>query len=254
MADIGRLDVIEDRLVGIASFSDYPPEASKEKPRVGGIINVDVEKIYLLKPDLLLSPPGVMAGEKLSRLGVRCEFVPNKTLDDIASSFSIIGRLVDRADGGRSLENKSRASIDEARRRVRSDEPVRVLVVIGYTPLWVAGGYGFLNELVEAAGGQNVAARVDKDFYAIDMESVIAARPQVIVDLTLEDVTEEKRWQRSNAFWSRFRSGRVLKDARVVFVKSDLLTIPGPRLIEGLAALEKLLHPAEEPAGGAGDE
>ena len=95
----------QDRLVGIAKFSDYPPQAMKEKTIVGGILDVDKERIVALRPDILISPPGAMAGEKLSRLGVEVAFVPDKTLDSVAKSFVTIGRLVGReAAGARARE------------------------------------------------------------------------------------------------------------------------------------------------------
>lgn len=232
----------EDRLVGIAQFSDYPPQAMKEKPVVGGILNVDTEKILALKPDLILTPPGAMASEKLCRLGVRIQYTPDKTLDDITSSFVTIGNVVGKPLEGQELAKRFKAGVAAARERNSHKQPVRALLVIGYEPLWVAGDYGALNELLEAAGGINAAGAVKKDFYAADIETVIAARPEVIVDLTLKATDPPSRRDAAKAFWSRFPSVPAVKNNRIEFIDVDLLTIPGPRLLEGLIGLEAALH------------
>ena len=121
-----------------------------------------------------------MAAEKLTRLGIEVKFIPNKTLSDIERSFEMIGAVVGKAAEGRAMAERFGAAIAAARERRRGKAPVRALVVIGYEPVYVAGGWGFLNELLEAAGGANAAGKVQKDFYAADVEGVIAARPEVI--------------------------------------------------------------------------
>ncbi len=234
----------ENRLAAIASYSDYPPEAAAQKPTVGGILDMDTEKILSLRPDLILSPPGAMASEKLPRLGADVVFLPDETLSDIEKSFVEIGKLVGRTDEGETLARDFSSAVEAARERAKDESPVSVLVVIGYEPLWVAGGFGFLNELVSAAGGSNVAGKIGKDFYQVDFETVLASKPQVVIDLTLEKDTPERR-ESVRAFWSRYPTIPAVADNRIEFVESDFLTIPGPRLVDGLAALEKILRPKE---------
>jgi iron complex transport system substrate-binding protein len=232
----------QGRLVGIAQFSDYPPQAMKEKPVVGGILNVDTERILALRPDLILTPPGAMASEKLDRLGVKIQYTPDKTLDDITSSFVTIGEVVGRLAEGQELANRFKSAVAAARERNSRKEPIKTLLVIGYEPLWVAGGYGALDELLAAAGGMNAAGGVKKDFYAADIETVVVAKPEVIVDLTLRSTDPQARRDAIKAFWSRFGSVPAVKNGRIEFIDIDLLTIPGPRLLDGLTALEDALQ------------
>jgi iron complex transport system substrate-binding protein len=247
----------EDRLVGISSFSDYPPRARAEKPAVGGVVNLDVEKIISLSSDLVLSDPSVMASEKLAALGVKAEFIPNDTLADVENSFTRIGELVGKAAAGKALANRLAKAVESARKASAGRPRPRVLAVIGYEPLWVAGGYGFLNELIAAAGGDNAAGAVKKDFYAADFERILVARPEVILDLTLEAPPTAAEREKALAFWRRAGSIPAVSNGRVEFVESDLLTIPGPRLIDGLGRIQRALGivpkepPAAAPAGGA---
>ena len=232
----------QDRLAGIASFSDFPPEAEKEKPTVGGILNIDSEKVLSLKPDLIISPPGAIASEKLPQFGADVKFLPDKTLADVRNSFVEIGRLIGKPAEGARLAEALRVAVAAAAKRSAGHPRVGVLVVIGYEPMWVAGGYGVVNELIEAAGGKNVAGKVEKDFYQIDFESVLQSAPEVIVDVTLHaPITAEKRAPVAS-FWRRFGTVPAVKNGAIEFLDTDLLTIPGPRLIDGLAALEEALH------------
>jgi iron complex transport system substrate-binding protein len=244
----------QGRLVGISSYSDYPAGAKREKATIGGIVNLDIERIISLNPDLILSNPSVAAGEKLSALEIPMEFLPDETLADIEKSFDRIGELVGRDDEGRALAEKLRGAVVAAQERSEGVAKVRVLAVIGYEPLWVAGGAGYLNELIEAAGGENVAGGIAKDFYAIDFERVLAEPPEVIVDLTLEGAPSEARRAVVLSFWERFKTIPAVANNRIAFVESDLLTIPGPRLVKGLEALEGALRPVRTAAETKGTE
>lgn len=238
-----------DRLVGVSSFSDFPPQARREKPAVGGVVTLDIEKILSLRPDLVISNPSAMVTRKLGALGLNVEQVPDETLEDVAKSYIRIGELVGKAEEGRAMAQRLRSAVAAAREHLRARGEVPALVVIGYEPLWVAGGTGFLNEILEAAGGRNVAGAIERDFYAIDFERVIAAAPGCIIDVTIEDAGDQKARAKVLAFWKRFESIPAAASGRVEFIDSDLLTVPGPRLVEGVAALEKALHGADVDCG-----
>lgn len=243
-----------ERLVGVSSFADFPPQARREKPAVGGVVNPDIEKLLSLRPDLIISNPSAMVTSKLGALGLNIEQIPDETLDDVARSFARIGELVGEAEGGRAMARRLITAVAAAREHSQERGEVSALVVIGYEPLWVAGGTGFLNEILEAAGGRNVAGAIEKDFYAIDFERVIAEGPECIIDLTLEDATDCEAQAKVMAFWRRFESIPAAASGRVEFIDSDLLTVPGPRLVDGVAAIEKALHGAEVDCGCCVDE
>ena len=201
-----------------------------------------------LKPDVILSNPSVMASEKLGPLGFKLVFLPNQTLEQIAASFVSVGEYAGRVEAGKVLAARFTENVSAAKQRSRERASLKAVAVIGYEPLWVAGGAGFLNELLEAAGLTNAAGTVKKDFYAADFERVLAAAPEIIVDLTLEGTGDEAARKKVAAFWDRFRSIPAVKAGRIEFVDSDLLTIPGPRLVEGLAALESIARSARPEA------
>lgn len=247
----------EDSLVGISRFSDYPPEAREAKPSVGGVVDIDVEKVIAIEPDVIISNASVMAEEKLGALGYKLVFLPVRTLDEITASFNAVGEQTGRPDAAGALSERFEGAVAAARERTLRRTPVKVLAVIGYEPLWVAGGAGFLNELFTASGFTNSAGAVEKDFYAASIETILASRPDVIIDLTLEDPQDAAGRKRIEAFWSRFESMPAVRNNRVEFVASDLLTIPGPRLVKGLKALEDIhdsvAPPTEKEAASDGE-
>lgn len=236
----------EERLVGVSAYADYPPRAKVEKPTVGGILNMDIERIVSLKPDIILGNESVTARDKLAPLGLRLEEIPDETIEDIGKSFERIGALVGKAPEGRKLKERLTKAVAEAAARVKDRPRVKALVVIGHEPLWVAGGYGFVNELLEAAGGENAAGTIKKDFYGIDAERVLSGDPDVIVDLTLEDSSDARARSAALSFWKRFGGLSAVERGRVEFVETDLLTLPGPRLARGVAALQEALFAEKE--------
>lgn len=235
----------QDRLVGISAYADYPPQAKRDKVSIGGIVNLDVERLISLESDLVISAPSVSAREKLVGLGIRFEFIPDDTLKDVQNSFRRVGELVGKSEAGKALAEKLVKAVDAAAKRSSRRPKVKCLAVIGYEPMWVVGGVGFLHELIEAAGGENVAGSIKKDFYGIDLERVLAARPDVILDITYEKSSAKAHEKKVRALWRKFPGIPAVKNGRIEFVESDLLTIPGPRLVEGLKALERALGAAE---------
>ncbi len=240
----------EDRLVGIGSYADYPPQARREKPTVGGIVNPDIERIVSLAPDIIISNISAMARTHFSRLDLNHTEVPDTSLDDILASFVRIGEIAGRTDEGHAMARRLAAAVEQARSRLAERRKISTLVVIGYEPLWVVGGSGYLDELLRAAGGTNAAGAIKRDFYAIDFERVIASAPECIIDLTLKDAGDERGRAMVLAFWNRFRSIPAVAAGRIEFVDTDLLTIPGPRLQQGIERLQAALHGPDDNAGG----
>ena len=230
----------EDRLAAINDFTEYPPQAKKEKPSIGGLINVDIEKVITLECDLILSPVSAMAKDRLSGLSVPLLCIPNKTIEEIRKSFIRVGELVGKKEEGEALA-KQFAELTR-RKEAEKDAPKgkKTLILIGYEPLWVAGGEGFLNEFIEICGGENAAGGIKKEFYAMDFESVLAAKPEIIIDISLSRTDDEDGRVRGESFWEKWPNIPAVRDGRIEFIERDLLTIPGPRVVKGLEAMKKL--------------
>lgn len=219
-----------ERLVGVTRFDDDPRVA--KLPRVGGYNDPEPETVLGLKPDLVLAEPAPQNRgpiEVLARLGVPVETFRSATIAEIESTIEGVAGLLGVPGKGEAL----RASLEDARvatqKAVRGRPRVRAMLVFGLDPLVVAGKTGFAGELLEAAGGENVAGG-PQPYVRMSAETAVLARPEVIV---LCGVTAPQ--------------GRPvlpgLEKVRVATLRSSALLHPGPRLPEALADLAAALRP-----------
>ncbi len=135
-----------------------------------------------------------------------------------------------------------RGELAREQARVASLPRPRVLFCLQVEPLLAAGHGSYPGDLVELAGGENIVPASAGPYPALSLESVIAARPDVIIQ-SLMDTKEGATGDASlRAYWSRFASIPAVQAGRVHTVAGDLVLRPGPRVAEGVAALVPLLH------------
>ncbi|MBE3576383.1 MAG: cobalamin-binding protein [Limnochordales bacterium] len=228
-----------ERVVGVSAWSDYPPEAA-EKPVVGDAFALNREKILALKPDLILADQNLQpqAADDLRRLGLPVFVIAPKTLQEVLDAISTLGQLTGARQAAEHLVHTLQSRIEAVRSRtasLRVDQRPRVFVEIWNDPLMTAGPGSFIDELITLAGGVNVAAGMGQAWPQVNPEWVLARNPQVII-LTLRNKSEvlaRPGWNLLEAV----RTGRVFE------VVPDPLVRTGPRLVDGLEQLARLLHP-----------
>ena len=229
-----------DQVVGVTDYCNAPQEALN-KQRVGGMTNPSIEGIIALQPDLIIvSMEGNLREDydRLVRLG-SAVFVTNpRTLDGIYHSLQQLGTLTGRTAEAAQLTSSLMAREDSIRARVTGPK-VRTLFVVSFHPLIVVGRNTFLNQLLEAAGAQNLAASIPATYPTYSREELAAQDPEAI--LVMADLLRDPR-QLPELFpeWKRLRA---VRENRVVRVDADLVSRPGPRAVDGLATLHSLLHP-----------
>jgi iron complex transport system substrate-binding protein len=148
-----------------------------------------------------------------------------------------VGVLLGRQARAESLVAAMRARLDSLPEF--ADTP-RVYIEISGTPLVTAGLGTFINELISRAGGRNVFAAALQEYPTVDPEAVLKADPQAILllhpDMRAADMRQRVGWQRVSAV----RDGRIYDD-----LDEDLFFRPGPRVVEGIVVLARLLHPGK---------
>jgi len=230
-----------DRVVGVTSYCDWPPEA-RSKPKVGGYVNPSVEAIVDLSPDLVLVSPN--AGNRESALavrdaGLRVEVLPAETLAETFDAIEGVGRLCGVEREADALAASLRARLDAVAARVGTAPRVRTLFCIQLEPIVAAGPGTLPGELLEIAGGENV---VGSDRYPrLGIETVVAAAPEVILQSRMDD--GDRSVGDETAFWSRWPTIPAVANGRVRVVPGDLTLRPGPRVVEGAERLAAILHP-----------
>ncbi|HUI10739.1 MAG TPA: cobalamin-binding protein [Bacteroidota bacterium] len=228
------------RLAGVTDFCNYPPEAAA-RTHVGGMINPSLEAIVALRPDLIvLSMEGNMRADfdRLTTLGAPVFVTNPRTLDGIYLSLEELGTLAGTADSARALVRKLRARESAARDAVKGMPPVRVIAIVSLSPLICVGAHTFIDELLTAAGGTNIARRGSGTYPAYSREQVIADDPEAIIvmsDALAAGASLEK-------VFPEWASLAALKQHRVFRLDGDMLARPGPRAIDALELLVHYLH------------
>lgn len=234
----------EDRIVAVDQWSDFPP-AAKAKPRVAPF-NPSLEQVVRFSPDLILSTHG--GAEPLlplERHGIRVMIFAPRTLDDIYRNILLIGRIVNAEGRAEGLVRAMRQRVAAVVAKVRDAPRPKVFIEFdGSDPSrpFTAGPGSFIDVLVQLAGGANIAARSRAAWPQFSLEELIRADPDLII---LSDAIAPMNPQTPELVarrpgWSHLRA---VRRGTIFPIDSDLISRPGPRIVEGLELLARLLHP-----------
>ena len=235
-----------DRVVAIGSFDHYPPEAER-LPRVGALIDPNVERILTLRPDLVVVY-GTQADliSQLDRAHIPFYSYTHRGLTDIATTIRALGARVGVDANANALADRLERRLADIRARVARSPRPRTLLVFGREPgslrnIDASGGDGFLHDMLETAGGTDVLADVHRQSVMMSTEMVLTRRPDVIVEL---------RYARGDAVsdadmraWDALASVPAVRNRRVYLLQGEEFVVPGPRVTLATERLARILHP-----------
>jgi iron complex transport system substrate-binding protein len=230
-----------DRLVGRSRFCDWPPEA-KALPVVGGFIDVDLEAILQLGPDLVVGSPGPASARLAAQLGARGIATWFPEVDSFVDIDAMILGLGSRT---RHLADAKGVSdrVDEQTRAVElsvAGEPApRVLMVLGTGPVVAAGPKDFVDEMTRRARATNVLG-AGGPWQTLGLEQIIELDPDVVVDISVADTGGPTVITAQAPGWADVRA---VREGHVVSIADGRVLRPGPRVAQGLATLARALHP-----------
>lgn len=217
-------------LVGTVEYSDFPA-AARDLPRVGDGWQVDVERVLALRPDLVLAwstgtPQGTI--EKLQSVGLRVESVQTQRLADVPAALRRLGALAGSPREAEEAATRFETEIERLRVRYAEARDVSVFIEIDDQPLFTVGGHHVISEAVTLCGGRNIFADLRQVAPTVDLESVLARDPQVIVstdDTIADPAAEWRRWPRLTA----------VQAGAIYSLPADLVARATPRLAQGVA-------------------
>jgi iron complex transport system substrate-binding protein len=235
-----------EQVVGRDSFSNYPPEAGSIQDVGGSMGNYSMETIASLQPDLVIAaeintPEQVKA---LEDLGLTVYYLANPTtLDKIYDLVTTVGTLSGHNDEAETLNTSLRARVQAVEETIAKaeDRPLVFYELDGTdaSKPWTPGPGSFMDELIRAAGGENAAAGLTSAWAQISIEELLVQDPDFILlgdaiwGVTPEQVTARAGWEGLTA----------IKEGRIYPFNDDLVSRPGPRLVDGLEELARLIHP-----------
>ncbi|WP_347246177.1 cobalamin-binding protein, partial [Thermogutta sp.] len=239
-----------DRVVAVTDFCEYPPEV-RNLPRIGGYINPNLEAVLRLRPDLVVAPAGAEdLPTKLQAMGLHVLTVDHRSIDGVFDSLSILGKALGVEHRAEELAATWRKRLDSIAQRCRGQPRPRVLVVVDrpletsrLQNLCAAGSDGFLNKLVELAGGENVLGNSAVAFPIISAETVLRLNPEVIIEIQAgKEIPDDHRveWL---AAWEEVKEVAAVQNRRVYLLGKDVPVVPGPRMINLAEILARCIHP-----------
>ncbi len=231
---------LRDRLAGVTRLDDAPEV--RALPRVGGFLDPNPEAVLALSPDLVLwvTDGGALAAVRriaeLSRPSARpfpILAIPIVTVADVLATPRLVGDALGEPAAGERLSGALAAEVEAVRRRAAGVVKRRVLFVVGREPLVVAGPSSFPDELLRICGAVNVV-RGSRPWPVYPLEKAVVDDPEIVVDAAPLEPREGIE---------RLAAIPAVRRGAVVRLDSDDLIRPGPRMIRGLDALFRALHP-----------
>lgn len=231
-----------DRVVGVTRFSSYPAEAA-QKPKVGTYINLNLEKIISLRPDLVI---GTVDGnekgtvEMIEEAGISVFLVEPRNVKQVVESVATLGRLCGVAEKGQALSRGLQERVERVFQKTAPREKPLVFLQINLRPIMTVSKSTYHHDLLRLAGGINMTRNEPLNYPRISLEEVLRRKPEVILISSME---RTGRFEAARREWMKWPSIPAVRNNRIYLIDSDLIDRPSPRIVSGLEAMARAIHP-----------
>ena len=232
---------LEEQVVGVTEFCDFPAAATA-KPKIG-YANPNLESLIALRPDMIVAPSefhraNVLA--KLDELKIPVFLLEATSLENIFSHIHQLGRIFDRSPAAHALTQSMRQRMAEITGRAENLPRTRVLYVINSQPLITVGPGSYIHQMIGLVGGINIASGASSAYPRLTMETVLKEDPEILIFPrgSVETVPRSEQQE-----WRRWTTLTAVQQNRLREVSANALNRPGPRVMEGLEDLARVIHP-----------
>jgi iron complex transport system substrate-binding protein len=206
-------------------------------------VNINLEAVLALRPELVLgtvdgNPEAVV--RRLEQLGVPIYLSDARNLNGIRADIRELGRLFEVEQRAGALLERMDAGIEAVRRAVAGRARPSVLFLFESEPISTAGGGTFSDELVRIAGGRSITADQSRQYLQLSIEAVLAAGPEVLILSSMDPARDHARLLDG---WKRWTTLPAVAARRLYVVDADWVSRPSQRIVLGLEALARCLHP-----------
>ncbi len=226
-----------DRVIGVSAYCNYPAEV-KNKEKIGDYANPSLEKIVSLKPDLVVGDFfHSELGQRLAGMGIPTLLLNCQSVSDVFDAIRLVGKATGDTRAAETVCSQMESRVLAVRKKVETipeKSRPKVFHEMWHEPLMTSGPGTIMDDLIRLAGGINVAADAKTMYPEYSLEALIAKNPDVIVYTDHYDQGQLK------AKGSRIKA---VKEGRVYLLTDDLVSRPGPRIVDGLEELARKLHP-----------
>ncbi len=226
-----------EKVVGVTEHCYYPEEAM-EKEKIGDF-TINIEKVITLDPDLVFaSRRQDEYVDNLTEFGYTCLLLAPKSLEETMDSIRMVGKATNTYEKSLEITEEMSRELNEIQdytQGLKEEEKPTVFILIDTEQLYSTGKNTFLNHMIQAAGGINIAGDIENDWPVLSEEMIFEEDPDYIFCTfpVKDEVIARENWQELTA----------VKNNQVYNVDNDMVSRPGPRVIRGLRQLFDILHP-----------
>ncbi len=237
---------LSNKVVGVTSYCNYPEVATKI-PKVSDTLHPNLEMIISLKPDLVLVTTASQLEQftaKMSELGIAVFVIKSDSVKGVLSSIELLGKITNKEQIAKNLIDSLNARLEKVKQQHSNQiAKPKVFFIVGTEPLITVGRKAFVTDVINLAGGQSISEDVETEWPAYSIETAISRAPEIILSPgshSTENEPSKLTLPKGLEITPAARTGKIYK------IDGDLLLRPGPRIIDGLEQIAKLLYPEEK--------
>jgi iron complex transport system substrate-binding protein len=235
-------------VVGVSSYDHFPPDV-ETLPRLGALVDPDFERILTLRPDLVVvygSQDDLV--RRLDAAHIASFPYQNGGLDNVTATIRRLGDRLGRTADAQRLAARIESGLDRVRQAVAGRPRPRTALIFGreggsLRGLYASGGVGFLHDLVELAGGDDVFGDVRRENLQVSTEMLLARAPDVVIEIHTSEGWTPARLAEERHVWDALPALPAVRTGRVYLLADNSLSIPGPRVVDIAERFARLLHP-----------
>ena len=231
-----------EEIVGVTMFSDYP-EAAGSKPKVGSFVNVSLEKVASLNPDLII---GTADGnkkeivEQLEQIGFPVYVINPGSFEEILETILNIGTITGREKQAEEMIRNLQERINVVVSLTKDLKRPSVFFQVGINPVVTVGRNTLQDKLIELAGGVNIYDDVMTRYPRCGIEEVVIRRPDIII---VSSMKRGENFKRIRNEWMRWEDIPAVRNDRIYIIESNLTDHSSPRIVDGLEKIVRIIHP-----------
>ncbi|MGP8244966.1 MAG: ABC transporter substrate-binding protein [Bryobacteraceae bacterium] len=236
-----------DRVVGVSGYDSYPPKVAR-LAHVGGWQDPSLEKIVALHPDLIVTEAdqAALVESNLHKLGLPLLALPGKTIEDIYTAATRLGRALGMEKQAAELIEHTRAGLDAVRRRTAGLPRPSVAIVVDRTPgtlrdMYAATGGAYLAEAVDIAGGRMALGASPAGYVKLSQETLLTTDPEIVLDLSHN---QQGRFAADpKEAWKALPQLRAVRNGRVYCLSQDFVLHASQRIVNTAELFARTIHP-----------
>jgi iron complex transport system substrate-binding protein len=236
------------QVVAVSSYDEDPPEV-QSLPRVGALLDPDVERIFSLKPDLVITYGSQTdLQDQLTQARIPVFDYRHGGLAAVVETMRALGGRTGHGAEAEAAVNRIEARLAAIRARTAGMAKPRTMLVFGrergaLRNIYASGGRGFLHDMLEAAGGTNIFADIVRESVQATTELILTRAPEVILEVRSADIATPEEAAKETASWAPLASVPAVRQKRVIVLIGKGLTVPGPRVADVVEQMARALHP-----------